>query len=405
MKIVKKRLAVIGGGASGTVAAIEAKREFPQAEVVIFEKKPMACKKILVTGNGRCNFTNEDLAPRHFYGESKFLKKVLTSVYADTENYFRSLGILSYHEDGRIYPRSQQSSAMREALINKTETLGITIKTETPVSSLKKTKTGYSVNGESFDAVIMAGGGKAAAVQGSDGSCIPLVKVMNHTFTPLYPALCGLVTSDKDIINLKGVRTEATAELFSGNKLLGSESGEIQFTEKAVSGIPVMNLSHLCRNNKNLNISLDLCPEITETELTEHLSDMCRNAPEMQAEIALGGIVNIKLGYTVLNRSKIKKHAILKELHSNDIRNIVAVLKSFRIVISGTKSFDSAQITCGGINTQEIHPENMMSKINDGLFFCGEIIDIHGDCGGYNLHLAWTTGRIAGSSAAEYLKG
>ena len=137
---MKKRLAVIGGGASGTVAAIEAKREFPQAEVVIFEKKPMACKKILVTGNGRCNFTNEDLAPRHFYGESNFLKKVLTSVYADTENYFRSLGILSYHEDGRIYPRSQQSSTMREALINKTETLGITIKTETPVSSLKKTK-------------------------------------------------------------------------------------------------------------------------------------------------------------------------------------------------------------------------------------------------------------------------
>ncbi len=251
---MSKKLAVIGGGAAGTVAAIEAKEAFADLSVTIFEKMPKLCKKLLVTGNGRCNFTNENLSPYHFYGEEIFLKNILTSVYADSENYFRSLGILSYHEDGRIYPRSQQSSAIRDALANKVISAGISVKTNTTVDYIEKSGSGFSVNGEFFDSVIISAGGKASAIQGSDGSGYGILKSLGHTVTPLYPALCGLITDNKQLNVLKGVRVEAKASLYSSNKLLGEESGEVQFTEKAVSGIPVMNLSHLCKSNKQLTL-------------------------------------------------------------------------------------------------------------------------------------------------------
>lgn len=401
---MRKKLAVIGGGASGIVAAIEAKTEFPQLEIIVFERLPKVCKKILVTGNGRCNFTNENLSPRHFYGENDFLRKILTSVYADTENYFRALGVLSYHEDGRIYPRAQQSSVIRDTLVKRTEKLKIIMKTETPVSSLKKEKNGFTVNGEFFDAVIVSVGGKASAVQGSDGSLFPLLEELGHSFTPLYPALCGLTTAGSNLNILKGVRAHAKASLYCDGTLLGEETGEVQFTDRSVSGIPVMNLSHLCKNNTDLCLRLDLCPEICEDELREHIAEMVRNAPETEIETALSGVVNTKLGYAVINKAKIRQNSVLSQLNAKDINNIVSVLKCFTTRINGTKGFENAQITCGGISTDEISAVTMMSRLHKGLFLCGEILDIHGDCGGYNLHLAWTTGRIAGSSAAGYLK-
>ena len=398
-----KSIAVVGGGASGICAALEAKYNDSSINVTVFERLPKTAKKILATGNGRCNFTNENLSPRHFHGDTSFLRKILTSSYADTENYFRSLGILSYREDGRIYPRSQQAASIREALTDKMNEYGITVKTDTPVNSIDKSKRGFTVNGEYFDVVIVAGGGKASPVQGSDGSCYKLLEHFGHTKTPLYPALCGLTTSEKGLNMLKGVRAECKASLFSESHLLGEESGEVQFTDKAVSGIPVMNLSHLCKDKKDLRLNLDLCEDISKTELSEHINYIKRNSPEKELETVLSGIVNSKLGFAVMNKANIKTRTKIGQVTQRELSAICDILKSFDISISGTKGFDSAQITCGGIKTDEINPETMMSKIVNGLFICGEILDIHGDCGGYNLHLAWTTGRIAGNAAYEYL--
>lgn len=398
-----KNLAVIGGGASGICAALEAKYADSSINVTVFERLPKTAKKILATGNGRCNFTNENLSPDHFYGDTMFLRRILTSSYADTENYFRSLGVLSYREDGRIYPRSQQASAIREALTDKMSEYGVTVKTDTPVTEVKKAKKGFTVNGEHFDAVIVAGGGKAASVQGSDGSCYRLLEALGHTKTPLYPALCGLTTNDKGLNMLKGVRAECKASLFSGTCLLGEEAGEVQFTDKAVSGIPVMNLSHLCKDKRDLYLTLDLCEDISKTELTEHLKFTKSESPNKELETVLSGIVNSKLGFAVMNKANIKPRTKIGDTSSREMALICDILKNFNIGITGTKGFDSAQVTCGGIKTEEVSPETMMSKLTDGLFICGEILDIHGDCGGYNLHLAWTTGRIAGNAAAEYL--
>ena len=399
-----KKLAIIGAGASGLCAAIEAKKANPNIEITIFERMQKSGKKILATGNGRCNFTNKDLSLKHFYGNEDFLKSILSSNFSDIKDFFKNLCVLSYEEEGRIYPRSQQASTIKEALLKAVESENTTLKTDCHINRIQKTKNGYSVDSEYFDGVIICGGGKASSVHGSDGSCYNFAKDFGHTLTPLYPALCGLVISDKDLNLLKGVRAESEAKLYSGNTLLGSEEGEIQFTDKAISGIPIMNLSHLCENRKNLKIVLDLCPEINEKELFNHIKQGINNSPDIEFETILNGIVNLKLGFAVMNRSGMKPQTKCNTLKDFQIKEVVNQLKNFEINIKSAKGFDNAQVTKGGIKTNEVSPDTMMSKKTDGLFLCGEILDIHGDCGGYNLHLAFTTGRIAGNNAGKFLK-
>lgn len=399
-----KKLAIIGAGASGLCAAIEANKVNPNIQITVFERMQKSAKKILATGNGRCNFTNNDLSLKHFYGSNDFLKSILSSDYSNIKDFFKNLGVLSYEEDGRIYPRSQQASTIKDALLKSAECGNITIKTDCPINQIQKTKNGFLVNGEGFDGVIICGGGKAASVHGSDGSCYSLAKAFGHSLTNLYPALCGLVISDKDLNLLKGVRAESEAKLYSGNTLLGCESGEIQFTDKAISGIPVMNLSHLCENKRNLKINLDLCPEIDEKDLFNHIKQSVDNSQNIEFETVLNGIVNLKLGFAVMNRSGIKPQTKCNSVKDFQIKEAIKQLKCFEINIKSAKGFDNAQVTKGGINTNEISPKTMMSKKADGLFLCGEILDIHGDCGGYNLHLAFTTGRIAGNNAGKFLK-
>ena len=399
-----KKLAIIGAGASGLCAAIEAKKANPDIQITIFEKMQKSGKKILATGNGRCNFTNDDLSMKHFYGNNNFLKKILSNNFSDIKVFFKNLGVLSYEEDGRIYPRSQQASTIKDALLKAVESTNTTIKTECQINQIQKNKNGFMINGEQFYSVVLCGGGKAASVHGSDGSCYKIAESLGHNLTPLFPALCGLTISDKDLNLLKGVRAECEAKLYSGNILLGCESGEIQFTDKAISGIPIMNLSHLCENKNNLKINLDLCPEFDEKELYKHIKQGLNNLPDIEFETILNGVVNLKLGFAVMNRSGIKPQTKCRSLKDFQIKEAVNQLKHFEISIKSAKGFDNAQITKGGIKTDEVTPETMMSKKTDGLFLCGEILDIHGDCGGYNLHLAFTTGRIAGNCAGNFLK-
>ncbi len=400
---MNRSLAVIGGGAAGLCAAIEARKENAHIEITVFEKLSKPAKKILATGNGRCNFTNQDLSPIHFHGEKLFLRKILTSQFADIENFFLNMGILPYYEDGRVYPRSQQASTIRDMLLSFCESNNIKITTDFDGSIVKKTDAGYCINGEIFDGLIICAGGKASSVHGSDGSLYKTAEGFGHKITPLYPALCGISVKDKDLNQLKGVRAEAKAQLFEGNMLLGDECGEIQFTDKGISGIPIMNLSHLCEDRKDLRLVFDLCPEKSAKELSENMSILSLNAPQTTAEMFLNGIVNNKLAFAIVNRLKLNRQRALNSLSHREKKSIINLLKGFEFTVKEVRGFDNAQITKGGIDTDEIHPETMMSKYAEGLFFAGEIINIHGDCGGYNLHLAFTTGRIAGNSAARYL--
>lgn len=399
-----KRLAIVGGGASGLAAAIEASIENPHINITVYDRMPKAGKKLLATGNGRCNFSNEDLSPAHFHGDSDFLNRILTSPFADDENFFRDSGVLTYHEDGRIYPKSQQASSIREALIERAEEAGVFFALDTHVTSIGVSGDGFLIHRNYFDAVIVCGGGKSSPAQGSDGSAYGLTKKFGHTLTPLYPALCGLTSSQKGLDKLKGVRCECNAALYCDGRYQAEESGEVQFTDKGISGIPVMNLSHLCGDKKDIKLVLDLCNEISKEELTAHLKTARRNSRNKETEAVLNGIVNNKLGYAVMEKAGIRPHTLISDLSPRELNALTDTLKAFEIAVNGNRGFDNSQVTCGGIKTAEVDPETMMSRLTDGLFFCGEILDIHGDCGGYNLHLAWTTGRIAGSSAAKFIE-
>ena len=401
---MRKRLAVIGGGAAGLSAAIEARRESKDIEIIIFERMPKCGKKILATGNGRCNFSNTEATPAFIHGETEFLLSVLSSPFSDSEEFFRSLGMLTYEEDGRLYPRSQQASTVRDILLNFVNENYIDVRTETPVTYIKDKDNGFIINDEYFDAVIICGGGKATPTHGSDGSAYKLLTDFGHTCTPLYPALCGLKFKDTDLNLLKGVRAECLVYLYSEGLIYGMEKGEVQFTDKAISGIPVMNLSYVCENRKDLKLTLDFCPDLRKNTLRKHIADTVSNFPETDFEVILNGLVNIKIGYAVMNRCKIKSHTKCRLISVKDIDNVVKALKCFNITITGTKDFNSAQVTHGGIKTSEFSKKTLMSKFQNGVFACGEILDIDGKCGGFNLHFAWTSGRLAGNSAAKYLK-
>ena len=401
-----RSLAIIGGGASGLCAAIEAARG--NADVTVFERMPKAGKKLLATGNGRCNYANCDLGAQHYCGNAAFLRAVLTSAYADTEEFFRSLGVLPSYEEGRLYPRSHHAASVRDALLAAASECGVTIKTDTRITGVSKSGTGFLVmtaDGERFvfDAVIFAGGGKAAPVQGSDGSCYAILQSLGHTVTPLSPGLVGLTVSDKSLRLLKGTRLTARATLYADGDELGAEAGEIQFTDKGVSGIPVLNLSNLCPGKDHLTLSLDLCHDVSEEELKNHISSFIQRHPDARTELMLGGLIPAKAAYAVMAKANIPPETRLGELGAARTAVFCATLTDFRLAVTGTRGFDDAQITCGGVDTAEFDPKTLMSRKARGLFACGELLDLHGECGGYNLHLAWTTGRIAGSSAALYL--
>ncbi len=400
---MKKSIVIIGAGASGLCAAIEAAQTDKNCTVTVFEKLPKAAKKITVTGNGRCNFTNTDLSAKNFHGEHSFLKSILTSPYADSDRFFRSLGVLPYFEDGRIYPRSQQAGTIRDALLRKAEELGVKIITESAVTKIEENGTAFTVNGVNADAVIIAGGGKAAPVHGTDGSAYALLMQFGHDCSALFPALSALSSREKLLRGLKGVRAQCDVSLFDGREFLGTESGEVQFNENSVSGIPVLDLSYLCRGRKNLHVQLDLCPEYCSEELSYHITDFINNSHKAETEAMLSGIVNIKLGYAIMEKAGIAPHTTVGKLKSTEISSLLSVLKCFDLSMEKAKDFEFAQITEGGIDVNEFDPQTMMSKLKSGIFACGEILDIHGKCGGYNLHLAWTMGRIAGTAAAEYI--
>ncbi len=401
----KINIAVIGAGASGLAAAIQSATLFEQNninyEITVFEHLSKAAKKILVTGNGRCNFTNRDISPSHYHGNKTLISSVLNSEYSDIKIFFENAGVLTYCEDGRIYPRSQQAVSVRNALLNEVSHKNIVILTDTEISSIKSEENKFIINERCFEAVIFACGGTASKSQGTDGSAYPLIKSFGHTFTELKPALTAFTSNDKDLKELKGIRVKGRLSLFCNNELLSSETGEIQFTDKSVSGIPAFQLSYLYKNS-GCNVSVDTIEDMNEKEITEHLLNIKSKKPFTDIETALSGILPEKLGYVIINRANVKPRTLLKDISYNDFSKLSNIAKNLNFELTGTRSFEDSQISAGGINTEEIDVKTLKSSKKAGVFFCGEVLDVNGDCGGYNLHFAFTSGRIAGKSVYEY---
>ena len=404
-----KKIAVIGCGAAGAAAAIQlrntAVKYAIKADVTVFEHNPEILKKLSATGNGRCNFSNEKISEKNYRsvsGSKSELKEILSSRFSDDKEFFLSLGVMSCTENGRIYPRSEQSKTIKDALTRALSELNVKTVTGCKIESFYEANGFFYVNSEKFDAVIVAAGGKASPTHGSDGSSYDILKSFGHSVTKLYPALTGL-SPENSLRNIKGARLKGTASLYSDSVLLGSEYGEIQFTESAISGIPVMNLSSFCSGNKNLSLVIDACAEMSEAEIIGFIKAQTVLYPLSDTETLLQGITHRLIGYEVLKQSGVSPHTPQHSLSFADIEKIAHSLKSLKFPISSVRGFEYAQVTSGGVPLDEFDSDTLMSKKMPGLFAAGEALDADGECGGYNLHCAGLTGRIAGDAAARYV--
>lgn len=392
------KVLIIGGGASGMMAALTAS-ENPANEVILLERQARMARKLLATGNGRCNLTNRNLTAENYHGQdAKFCTYALNAFgVEDTLSYFRSLGLLTVAEDtGRVYPRSDSANSVADVLrLPLEQRKNVTIITCAEVAELKR-KNGnfYAVAGENSyqaDRVIVCAGGCAGGKLGGTDLGYRLLGSFGHSRTKLYPSLVQLRTDTTFVRSLKGVRCEAALR-YAGQK----RSGELQFTDYGVSGPVIFELSSAASAAPQENLVVDLLPELTEGEIRQMLSLRCQTMPELQAEDLLTGMLHNRLGRTMLRAAGYSLEQLCGAFSQTELTTIVKQIKHFVIPVLGAMGMDGAQVTSGGIRTDEFNETTMESKLCPGLYAAGEVLDIDGDCGGYNLQWAWSSGRLAG---------
>lgn len=405
------KVAVIGGGASGMCAAIELLNHVTDKnalEVTVLEKMTRVGKKLLVTGNGRCNITNMNAENSGFRGDTEFAKTALKRYTPESNiRFFNSMGLYTRtEEDGRVYPLSNQASSVLDALRFECERLGVKFVCDYRAVHLKEVHTAFSRkivvnNRDRFDYVIVAAGGKAAKIHGTDGDSYDLLKMLGHTVTPVAPALVSLNCSDFTK-SLKGIRSICGVELIIDGKSEYKNFGEVQFTDYGLSGIPVMQLSRFVSMSpsNDIQIHLDLAPDFSKEELHAYLVSR-REKDTGLCENMLSGIMNKQLCITIMKECCVAVNGRVNALSDEKINALCEILKCWKINVKNSRSFEFAQVTAGGVNCAEFNPETMESKYVRGVYCCGEALDVDGDCGGYNLQWAWSSGRTAGKSIAE----
>lgn len=398
----KIKTAVIGGGASGMLAAIFASRG--GADVTVFEAKDTLGKKINATGNGKCNYTNMEMSPKYYRGtHPDFVVPALKEFNErDTIEFFKSIGIMPKVKNGYVYPNSEQASSVSLALSLACREEGVKI-INSPVTRIKSQNNAFLVNDSLFDTVVLACGSFANMKDTASFNGYELVKNLGHNVTRLYPALVQLRSSEKYLRTINGVRCEGLIKLYSDGKEIAREQGELLFSDKGISGIPAMQISRYAAEHIDKGHSLcakvDFFPELDSASVEEALRS--RNCMKRTVEEALTGLLNHKLNYVMLTKLGMDVSASARAmLTEKNISRLSELMKNYEFKITGTNSFDMAQVVAGGADTEQINPNTMESRLVKGLFFAGEIIDIDGTCGGYNLQWAWSSGAMAGKNAA-----
>ena len=404
-----KQIAIIGGGASGLAAALSAARTDPKAEITVLEGLDRVGKKILATGNGRCNLTNSDLANAHYHSsQPKLLGNFLAEMPTErTLDFFRSLGLWCAEEElGRIYPNARQASAVLDVLLNGLEHSGVRVECGVKVKSAARTERGFRLtaeDGRAFyaDAVVLAAGGRAAPKQGTDGAGFALARQLGHSYRPPFPCLVPLKCAEPVLKGLKGVRAHGTVVLTRDGTELGRENGEIQFTDYGLSGIPIFQLSCLLgRESAGAELTVDLLPERTPEELMQELRRQAKQSRADVLERFLPGLIHKKLLYALMKQAGLSPLSRkVSSVREQELRVLAECMKAWRFHVTGTQGWEQAQVTGGGVPLDEVNAD-LSSKCCPGLYLAGEVLDVVGDCGGYNLHWAWCTGLTAGEAAA-----
>ena len=408
------RIAVIGGGASGLVAAVSAAQEAQKlnkhVDITVFEANQRVGKKLLVTGNGRCNLTNRNISSANYRGSTGLFEKVYMRFdNEDTLAFFTELGLYTKTDQaGRVYPLSNQASSVLDCLRDALEKYTIHIVSETAIASLTKGKNGFLLNGKfSADAVIVAAGGKAAPIHGSNGSGYKLLENFGVRCTPLFPALTALNIKNFTK-SLKGIRAEGRLSVLFNGKILASSSGELQFTDYGISGIPAMQVSRFAAvnagKNGRLTVITDCAPELPFEKLADILETAKRFSPDKTMENVLAGIMPKRLGAYLLTLCSVSPAMKAGVADKGTLDRIISAIKKSEFEITSVRGFSEAQVTAGGIKEEEIDPHTLMLKKAEKVYICGEIADIDGECGGYNLQWAFSSGAIAGKSVIRGIK-
>ncbi|BCJ95347.1 aminoacetone oxidase family FAD-binding enzyme [Anaerocolumna cellulosilytica] len=395
---------IVGGGASGLMAAIMAARK--KNKVTILEHKEKPGKKILATGNGKCNYTNLIQEPDCYRGKDAFfaLKVINQFDVEKTLDFFLDLGVYPKIKNGYVYPNSEQAASVAEALLIEAKLLKINIHCDVHVEKIKKNADGFLIHTTkgkyTGDKVILAAGGCASPSHGSDGSGFTLAKLLGHTIIKPLPALVQLKSGEKYFKTLAGVRVEGTIKLFGNHTILAEEKGEVLLAAYGVSGIPVMQVSRFAANalekKQTVELVIDFLPQFKLSELLELLRSRVDRNKEKTIEQVFIGLLNNKLAYVCMNQTGIKPEQPCNEVKQKQLQAIAKQLKEWRIPINDTNTFEQAQVSAGGVAVAEINQDTMESKIVRGLYFAGEIMDVDGTCGGYNLQWAWSSGAVAG---------
>ncbi|MBE6924945.1 MAG: aminoacetone oxidase family FAD-binding enzyme [Ruminococcaceae bacterium] len=392
-------IGIIGGGSSGMAAALAA-AENPSAQVILFERQARLGRKLQATGNGRCNLTNLNSAPYHG-NQPEFAAPALSQFNVEsTLQWFRNMGLFTVAEpSGRVYPYSDQANSVVDVLRFALDKPNIQIKTGFEVTRIRK---GFVVegNGEAIPCqrLIIACGGLAGTKLGGSMSGYQLLRSMGHRMTKLRPTLVQLKSGWSGVSALKGVRANCRAQILLDGNVMADSVGEIQFTEYGLSGPVIFEIGRdVCQSKGDWRCRLDFLPEQFDLDAELHR----RRSTSLPTDELLTGILHNRLGRVLTKAAGISGGHPISTLSDEDIEAVCHNVHGFEITLSEPLGMDSAQVTAGGILTADFDPTTMESRLVSGLYACGEVLDIDGDCGGYNLQWAWSSGRCAGLAAGK----
>lgn len=388
-----KKTAIIGGGASGLICAIFCAKG--GADVELFEQNQKCAKKILVSGNGRCNITNKNLSSNDYFSQNpSFVEFALKEFgFNEFEKFCESIGLLlDAKDDGRVYPLSNEAKSVAALLLSHAKSLGVKINTETKISDIKKLLNEY-------DSVVIATGSEAASHLGGNRDGLEFAKEVGHSIIPTYPSLVQLHLNSSVVKKMSGAKIEGEVSLLINNKKETSSSGDILFTDYGVSGFGVLDISQAAsvalRDGADVSISINLLPTLNAQKLSAHITKLASMQSDFTLSDILAGVLPLKIASGILEELKLPATLSGKDIDTKLSKKIANQILNWRFKVSDTHGFRHAEVAGGGVDTTEINPKTFESLKQKNLYFCGEVLDVVGRRGGYNFAFAWASGFLA----------
>lgn len=398
------RICIIGGGMAGIICAISAAVN-KDNEITIYERQSSIGKKIAITGNGKCNLSNINVSDSSHF--SSLDNDILKDMVDDFDNkrcqeFYESMGIYTTYVRGGMYPLCGNAGSMVSMFCNRLNELGVRIVTDTYINSVDKADKGYIVNEEKYDAVVLAFGGKAG-IYGENGCCgIEIIKELELQGVRPSPALTGIICKE-NMKSISGVRTHAKISLLDRQQFIYCDEGELQLAENGLSGIPVFNVTnHFPYNlssDNEIKLSVDFAPLYDEAKLSDILKNIRKQTPNRSMELSLLGLMNCKLARYILEKSGIPSNGSISAIDDSDLKRLIINIKNQIFSFDSLRNYKNAQVMRGGVRLTEID-SNFELKKYPNIFLIGEMLDVSGECGGYNLYFAYHSGRKVGEHLA-----